>query len=81
MEENHTLKNHIHGGEIHTEEENMEGRYVRREVHIAHSGRYKTHKPEGIYIQRGRTYPWRGRTEYTTYITTEGTSHEGDVHI
>ncbi len=43
-----------------------------REVHI--EGGYR-------HVHSEEAYTWRKRTEYTTYITTKRTPHEGDGNI
>lgn len=51
-----------------------------KELHIkedTHEGDIET-KEDVIDLSRGHS--WGDRTEYTTYISTKGTSHEGDLH-
>ena len=46
-----------------------------REVHMEGGVQLREH------VHSEEAYTWRKRTEYTTYITTKRTSHEGDGNI
>lgn len=84
MEENYTRKKYIRvSGGIHKEEVNMERRYIRRELHMEEScTQRKIHMEDPVECTEG----WRGRTEYTTCLTTDTDIPQrrcintGDVH-
>lgn len=62
MEEIHTRKIYIHGGEIHTEV-NMERRHMVGSATQRKICMEGAHTPQGIYLYTEGTYTRRGRTE------------------